>query len=35
MSKQHFAVWLGCIALMGGVVAGCGDDEGGGGVVRQ
>jgi multiple sugar transport system substrate-binding protein len=30
---RHVAVWLGCAALMGGLVAGCGDDEdeGGGG----
>jgi multiple sugar transport system substrate-binding protein len=24
---RHVAIWLGCAALMGGVVAGCGDDE--------
>ena len=24
---RHVAVWLGCIALMGGLVAGCGDDD--------
>jgi multiple sugar transport system substrate-binding protein len=30
--NRHVAVWLGCAALMGGVVAGCGgDDESGGG----
>jgi multiple sugar transport system substrate-binding protein len=31
--NRHIAVWLGCAALCGGVVAGCGgdDDEGGGG----
>jgi multiple sugar transport system substrate-binding protein len=31
--NRHVAVWLGCVALMGGLVAGCGDDddEGGGG----
>ncbi len=28
---RHVAIWLGCAALMGGLVAGCGDDEGGGG----
>src|ERR671914_1748259 len=31
---RHVAVWLGCIALMGGFVAACGDDDedtGGGG----
>ena len=31
MSRKHLAVWLGCIALMGGVVGGCGDDDSGGG----
>ena len=29
--NRHAAVWLGCIALMGGLVAGCGDDEESGG----
>ena len=29
--NRHVAVWLGCAALLGGVVAGCGDDDGGGG----
>ena len=29
--NRHVAVWLGCAALMGGLVAGCGDDEEGGG----
>ena len=29
--NRHAAVWLGCAALMGGLVAGCGDDEEGGG----
>jgi multiple sugar transport system substrate-binding protein len=29
--NRHVALWLGCAALMGGLVAGCGDDEGGGG----
>jgi multiple sugar transport system substrate-binding protein len=31
--NRHVAVWLGCAALMGGLVAGCGDDssDGGGG----
>jgi multiple sugar transport system substrate-binding protein len=30
--NRYVAVWLGCAALLGGVVAGCGgDDEGGGG----
>lgn len=29
--NRNVAVWLGCAALMGGVVAGCGDDNGGGG----
>jgi multiple sugar transport system substrate-binding protein len=28
--NRHVAVWLGCAALLGGVVAGCGDDDGGG-----
>ena len=25
--NRHVAMWLGCIALMGGLVAACGDDE--------
>jgi len=29
--NRHVAVWLGCAALLGGVVAGCGDDDDGGG----
>ena len=29
--NRHVAVWLGCAALLGGVVAGCGDDDEGGG----
>jgi multiple sugar transport system substrate-binding protein len=29
--NRHVAVWLGCVALMGGLVAGCGDDEEGDG----
>jgi multiple sugar transport system substrate-binding protein len=31
--NRHVAMWLGCFALMGGLVAGCGDDsdDGGGG----
>jgi multiple sugar transport system substrate-binding protein len=29
--NRHVAIWLGCAALMGGLVAGCGDDEGDGG----
>jgi multiple sugar transport system substrate-binding protein len=29
--NRHAAVWLGCIALMGGLVAGCGEDEDEGG----
>jgi len=28
---RHVATWLGCAALMGGLVAGCGDDDEGGG----
>jgi multiple sugar transport system substrate-binding protein len=28
---RHVAAWLGCVALMGGVVAACGDDSGSGG----
>jgi multiple sugar transport system substrate-binding protein len=27
----HVAIWLGCVALMGGLVGACGDDDGGGG----
>jgi multiple sugar transport system substrate-binding protein len=36
--NRHVAVWLGCAALMGGLVAGCGDDEdegGGGGATTE
>jgi basic membrane protein A len=35
--NRRVAVWLGCVALMGGLVAGCGDDEeeGGGGGAAQ
>jgi multiple sugar transport system substrate-binding protein len=33
--NRHVAVWLGCIALMGGLVAGCGDDEDEGGGTTQ
>jgi trehalose/maltose transport system substrate-binding protein len=29
--NRQFAVWLGCAALLGGVVAGCGGDDNGGG----
>jgi multiple sugar transport system substrate-binding protein len=29
--NRHVAVWLGCVALMGGLVGACGDDDGGGG----
>jgi multiple sugar transport system substrate-binding protein len=25
--NRHVAVWLGCVALMGGLVAGCGDED--------
>jgi multiple sugar transport system substrate-binding protein len=35
---RHVAVWLGCAALMGGLVAGCGDDDddaGGGGAQTE
>jgi multiple sugar transport system substrate-binding protein len=28
---RHAAVWLGCLALMGGLVGACGDDDSGGG----
>ena len=30
-SNRHVATWLGCVALMGGLVGACGDDDGGGG----
>ena len=36
--NRHVAVWLGCAALLGGVVAGCGDDDdtgGGGGSTNE
>jgi multiple sugar transport system substrate-binding protein len=29
--NRHVAIWLGCVALLGGSVAACGDDNGGGG----
>jgi multiple sugar transport system substrate-binding protein len=29
--NRHAAIWLGCVALMGGLVGACGDDEEGGG----
>jgi multiple sugar transport system substrate-binding protein len=29
--KRHVATWLGCVALMGGLVAACGSDNGDGG----
>src|SRR5215218_8252995 len=31
MGYRHLATWLGCAALMCGLVAGCGDDDEGGG----
>jgi multiple sugar transport system substrate-binding protein len=33
--NRRVAVWLGCVALMGGLVAGCGDDEDEGGGAPQ
>jgi multiple sugar transport system substrate-binding protein len=29
--NRHVAIWLGCVALMGGLLGACGDDNGGGG----
>jgi multiple sugar transport system substrate-binding protein len=29
--NRHVAIWLGCVALMGGLLSACGDDDGGGG----
>jgi multiple sugar transport system substrate-binding protein len=29
--KRHVAIWLGCVALMGGLLGACGGDDGGGG----
>jgi multiple sugar transport system substrate-binding protein len=29
--NRHVAIWLGCVALMGGLLGACGDDDGGGG----
>jgi multiple sugar transport system substrate-binding protein len=29
--NRHVATWLGCVALLGGLVGACGDDDGGGG----
>jgi multiple sugar transport system substrate-binding protein len=29
--NRHVAIWLGCVALMGGLLSACGDDDDGGG----
>jgi len=29
--NRHVAIWLGCVALMGGLVGACGDDDDNGG----